>query len=219
MTGSTSTRPTRPALPESTRVEAFSDGVFAIAITLLVLELRSEFDHGQFLHQIGERWPSYVAYLAAFLNIAAIWINHHDVFTRVRAVDAGLITINLGILLIASLLPWPTAVISAAQHEGSRSDQITASVLYAAIAFLVPLTFIAVATYLARRPHLLVDPSQVAWARAARRRALLSVVVYPITAALAFVSATLSLALFFAVPVFFIAAMFAQERSEAQATG
>jgi uncharacterized membrane protein len=63
---------------ESTRVEAFSDGVFVIALTLLVLDLHAPDARGQFLPALLEQWPGYLAYLAAFLNISAIWINHHD---------------------------------------------------------------------------------------------------------------------------------------------
>jgi uncharacterized membrane protein len=200
--------------PESTRVEAFSDGVLAIAVTLLVLDLHSDFEAGDFAHAIGAQWPSYVAYLAAFLNVSAIWINHHDLFTRVVGVDAGLVTVNLALLLVASLFPWPAAVVSASQRGGERGDQITADLLYAGIGFLVPLTFIAICTYLARSPHLLVG-RDTAYVRVLRRRSLVSIVVYPATAALAFVSPVLALALFLAVPLFFIASVFAQERAEA----
>jgi uncharacterized membrane protein len=203
-------------LPESTRVEAFSDGVLAIAITLLVLDLHADFDHGRFAHGLAAQWPAYIAYLAAFLNISAIWINHHDLFTRVRGVNARLITLNLLLLLVASLFPWPAAVLSAAQRTGSHQDEIVASLLYAGIGFLVPLTFIAVYTYLINNSYLLTDTVHVAYARTSRRRALVSVVTYPVTAALAFLSPLLSLALFIAVPAYFIVSVFTQERSDSR---
>jgi uncharacterized membrane protein len=208
------TEPPARRWPESSRVEAFSDGVLAIAVTLLVLDLHSDFERGHFAHSLGAEWPTYVAYIASFLNVSAIWINHHDLFSRIRGVDAGLISLNLLLLLVASLFPWPAAVISAAQLNGDRHDQIAASLLYAAIGFLVPLTFIAVYSYLARARYLFTDPAQAAYVRVSRRRALVSIVVYPITAALAFVSTDLTLALFIAVPLFFIAAVFIQERTE-----
>ena len=201
-------------LPSGSRVEAFSDGVLAIAVTLLVLNLRSDFERGDFTHSLGTHWPTYVAYVAAFLNVSAIWVNHHDLFTRVRGVDAALVSLNLVLLLVASLTPWPAAVISAAQLDGDRHDQIAAAVLYAGIGFLVPLTFIATYSYLLRTPHLFTDASGIAYSRVSRRRALVSIVVYPITAALAFVSTYLALALFIAVPLFFIATVFIQQRSE-----
>ena len=201
-------------LPESTRVEALSDGVLAIAVTLLVLDLHSEFERGQFGHGLSAQWPSYMAYVAAFLNISAIWINHHDLFTRVRGVDARLITLNLFLLLVASLFPWPAAVISAAQRTGNHHDQVVASLLYAGVGILVPLAFISIYTYLTMTPTLLIDSSQQEYTRKSRRRAMFSIVAYPITAGLAFVSPGLALALFIAVPFFFIGVVFVQERAE-----
>jgi hypothetical protein len=79
-----------PRLSESNRVEAFSDGVFAIAITLLVLELAIPATSGEFTKELRDEWVSYVAYLAAFANIGVLWMGHHTAFTRIRAVDARL---------------------------------------------------------------------------------------------------------------------------------
>jgi hypothetical protein len=76
--------------------------VFAIALTLLALDLHSDASRGHFAHALLDQWQSYVAYLAAFLNISAIWNSHHDVFTRVRRVDVRLIVANLGLLLVSS---------------------------------------------------------------------------------------------------------------------
>jgi uncharacterized membrane protein len=204
------TEPGSPALrlPESNRVEAFSDGVFAIALTLLVLDLHAPGDsRGRFAHVLVEQWPAYLAYLAAFLNIASIWINHHDLFTRVRAVDARLICANLFLLLVASLFPWPASVISAAVQKGDHGDQVAAMVLYAAVGFLVPLAWILLYGYLARTPYLLRDASGVAFARSAARRSLVSVVVFPAAAVLAFVEPIAALIAFAALPFFFIAAV------------
>jgi len=195
-------------LPESNRVEAFSDGIFAIALTLLVLDLHAPGDsRGRFAHVLVEQWPAYLAYLAAFLNIASIWINHHDLFTRVRAVDARLICANLFLLLVASLFPWPASVISAAVQKGDHGDQVAAMVLYAAVGFLVPLAWILLYGYLARTPYLLRDASGVAFARSAARRSLVSVVVFPAAAVLAFVEPIAALIAFAALPFFFIAAV------------
>ena len=155
-----------PRLAESTRVEAFSDGVFAIALTLLVLDLHSPVSgHGGFARALLDQWPAYVAYLAAFLNIAAIWLNHHELFTLVRRVDARLICANLLLLLITSLFPWPAAVISAAVRDGNHADQVAATVLYAVMGFLVPLAWIVVYRYLSHSPHLLTDAAATGYAR------------------------------------------------------
>jgi uncharacterized membrane protein len=91
------------------RLETFSDGVLAIAITLLVIELRPpELDAGQRLAQaLWEQWPSYLAYLVSFLTIGVIWLNHHWIFEQVVQVDGPLLVLNLNLLLWAALLPSP----------------------------------------------------------------------------------------------------------------
>ncbi len=194
-------------LAESNRVEAFSDGVFAIALTLLVLDLHAPTGPGSFASTLRDEWPAYVAYLAAFLNMGAIWINHHDLFTRVERVDIRLICANLLLLLVSSLFPWPASVISAAIRTGTHNDQVAATVLYAAIGFSVPLAWIGVYGYLRRNPHLLTSPAQVAYMRYSSRRSLVSVLVYPVAAAIAFVAPDVALALYVALPLYFIGSL------------
>lgn len=207
---------------ESGRVEAFSDGVFAIALTLLVLDLHSP-DHarGHFAEALGAQWPAYLAYFAAFLNIAAIWVNHHDLFARVRQVDLPLICINLVLLLVTSLFPWPASVISSAVREGTRADEIAASLLYAGVGLAVPLAWIGLYGYLARpsvAARLLKEPRHAGYARDGVRRSSVSLVVYPVAAALAFVEPVLTLAAFVVLPVFFIGSLL-QGQPEARSRG
>ena len=111
-------RPRR--LSESSRVEAFSDGVFSIAITILVLELAVPAIRGGFASKLADEWASYVAYLAAFGSIGVLWMGHHTAFTRIRAVDSGLLWRNLVLLLTVSVVPFPTAVIASAFRVGTR---------------------------------------------------------------------------------------------------
>ncbi len=201
-------RPHPGRLAESSRVEAFSDGVFAIALTLLVLDLQAPSGgRGTFLDALATQWQSYLALLASFLNISAIWVHHHDLFTRVRRVDIRLICANLGLLLVASLFPFPAAVISAAMRHGDHSDQVTASVLYACVGFLVPLAWIVVYRLLARAPQLLTDVSDVSFMRTAQLRAAVSLVVYPLAGAISFLDPVISLVAFAALPLFFIATL------------
>src|SRR5689334_7251447 len=95
-----------------TRMEAFSDGVFAIAITLLVLDLRvpvpAELQHESLARRLAAEWPSYFAYLVSFLVIGIIWINHHSVCTFARGADRLVLFANLFLLLTVSTLPFPT---------------------------------------------------------------------------------------------------------------
>jgi uncharacterized membrane protein len=103
-----STPPPR-ILAESNRVEAFSDGVLAIAITLLVLDLHTAGHPGHVGGDLLAQWPTYLAYVASFIYIGVVWVNHHALFNRIASVDTGLLWCNLALLLAASVLPFPTA--------------------------------------------------------------------------------------------------------------
>ena len=82
------------------RMEAFSDGVFAVAITLLVFNLKvPDVSAGHLGNSLGSQWPSYVAYVISFLSIGVCWVNHHSILDRVAVVDRNLLFINLGLLL------------------------------------------------------------------------------------------------------------------------
>jgi uncharacterized membrane protein len=114
----TSPAPLHPAAEDSTtRLEAFSDGVFAIAITLLVLEIRlpPETD----VERVGglgaallALWPSYAGYAISFATVGIMWANHHDVIRLMARVDHGLIVWNLLLLMAISFTPFPTAVMA-----------------------------------------------------------------------------------------------------------
>jgi uncharacterized membrane protein len=115
---------------DSARLEAFSDGVLAIAITLLILEVRVEPEEGESLtHALGESLPQIGAYAASFLQIGIIWANHHSLFRLVDKVDQILLLENLLLLASVSFLPLPTGLI--AQHTGGDDGQ-TAALLYGA---------------------------------------------------------------------------------------
>jgi uncharacterized membrane protein len=95
------------------RVEAFSDGVFAIAITLLVLDIPvPQVARGQLGDALLDNWPDYAAYVVSFAIIGLIWINHHAVFGYVERVDRGLLFLNLNLLLWTALIPWPTRLLA-----------------------------------------------------------------------------------------------------------
>ena len=156
------------------RVEAFSDGVIAIALTLLVLDLITEHRPGQYVPQLLEQWPAYLAYVAAFLTIASIWLSHHDAFSRLARVDPLVRILDLLLLLGVALVPWPTALLSAALGEqrgellgdaGALSDQRAAVTVYVVVSVIVAAGWAAMSTAVARRPHLVSAPEDVAWFR------------------------------------------------------
>lgn len=112
---------------ETERTQFFSDAVFAIAITLLILEIRVPAE-GPLGHALLQLWPSYVAYVISFLVIGAIWLNHHLMFAKLAKADSALMILNLMMLMAVAFLPFPTAVLAEALHR--REDQGLAAAFY-----------------------------------------------------------------------------------------
>ena len=100
------------------RLEAFSDGVFAIAITLLVLDLVIPAGAvAHLLRSVGDLWPSYLAYVVSFATIGSIWLGHNAVTEYLERVDAGFVRLNLLLLLFVSFLPFPTRLVAEYIHQ------------------------------------------------------------------------------------------------------
>ena len=104
---------------ETGRLEAFSDGVFAIAITLLVLELKvphategGEISASKLAGNLLRQWPSYIALVTSFFTVLIMWVHHHLLFKLVRKTDATLLFTNGFLLLLVSVVPFPTAVLA-----------------------------------------------------------------------------------------------------------
>jgi uncharacterized membrane protein len=95
---------------DTMRLVAFSDGVFAITITLLVLEIRPPTDDENLLHGLVALWPSYLAYALTFLFIGQVWANHHVMFDHIRAADRTVLLLNTVLLMVVAFLPFATSV-------------------------------------------------------------------------------------------------------------
>jgi uncharacterized membrane protein len=141
------------------RVEAFSDGVFAIAITLLVLDIRIDPEaYDDLRRALLHEWPAYLAYVTSFLTVGSLWIAHHALFKRLRYVDPVLLRINLVLLLAAAFLPFPTGVLAEAFHASDAAER-TAVAFYGLTALVIELLLRAGVRYAAGKPELR-DPEQ-----------------------------------------------------------
>ena len=180
------------------RVDAFSDAVFAITITLLVLQIRRPaFDHSNLGQRLLDHWADYVAFAASFIYIGVVWLNHHALFARIRNVDIGLNWINLGILGTAALLPFPTGIVAGAFNEGPASNRAAAVSLYAIVAALMSAAWTPVFSYLARRPELLLHANDADLFAEQRQRPLVGLVSYLLAAIVGyFVAPEIAIALF-----------------------
>ncbi len=153
-------------IKETGRVEAFSDGVFAIAMTLLVLELHAPKDSeiqqaGNLAVAILQMWPSFIAFVLGFSFVLVGWINHHRVFTHIRRVDGAFLLLNGMLLMLFTLVPYPIAVL--ATHINGP-DAKTAIVLYSTFSLLVAIGYQCVWRYASHNGRLLrrdMDKAQV----------------------------------------------------------
>jgi TMEM175 potassium channel family protein len=170
------------------RLETFSDGVLAIVITLLALELRSpEVEEGETLARaLWEQWPSYLAYLLAFAQIGVIWLNHHRLFDQVRRVDGVLLLLNLTLLMSITLIPFPTALVAEHLRGGGEATN-TAVAVFSGVLFMTSIAFTALYAWMThddRLVHALPPRDAVA---AARMRFGVGLAAYGLAVGLAFV--------------------------------
>jgi uncharacterized membrane protein len=198
-----------------TRLEAFSDGVFAIAITLLIIEVRvPHAAAGELAGDLVSLWPSYAAYVVSFAIIGIIWVNHHDIFGRIVTVDRPLLFLNLLLLLTVAFLPFPTALLGEYIRQGDNAH--IAAAVYGANMTAIGLAFIAMWTYLVRVPSLLAPDVGAEGARRARRAAMIGPVVYGLSIALAFVSPVACLIVYAALALYFAISFTVAGRTEGE---
>ena len=191
-----------PAGPSTGRTEAFSDGVLAIAITLLVLEIQVPHvtANQSLTRALLDLWPKYAAFAVSFLTIGIMWINHHRLFTLIRRADHTLLILNGLLLLGVTVVPFPTALLASALH---RPDARVAALVYAGTFTAIAIVFNLLWHYSATGGRLLdprVNPRAV---RAITRAYALGPLVYGLAWCLAFVSVAASVGLTVALAVYF----------------
>jgi uncharacterized membrane protein len=180
-------------------MKAFSDGVFAIAATLLVLDLAVH-PPGTPLQQLLHGWPGYVAYVVSFLTIGGAWLLHTALTERLTRADPVFLQINLVLLLVVAVLPFPTRLIAEA-HEETGAVRVAVTV-YGLTLLAIRLLGSALDAY-ARREHLYSQPDDAE--EAYERRSLLPVVIAYVTAILVGLALPrVAVALYFGIAVFLV---------------
>jgi uncharacterized membrane protein len=129
------------------RLEAFSDGVFAVAITLLVLEIAVP-TGDDLWHELKDEWPSFASFFVSFWVIGIIWVNHHGVLDHLKRADRGVLYLNLLVLMTVVFIPFSTALL--AEHLKSGADEKVAAVVYAGAFLAMALAFGFLWTYITR---------------------------------------------------------------------
>jgi len=181
------------------RVETFSDGVFAIAITLLILIIQPPRSGAHLGHELLRLWPSYLAYAISFLTVGIMWVNHHTIFRHFERVDRPLLFLNIALLLLIAFVPFPTRVV--AEFVRSDADRRAAALLYGTTLTITAVFFFAVWWYGSRR--LLRADADRREVSGITRSYLPGAPTYALATALAFVNATVSLIVFAAIAIFY----------------
>ncbi len=184
---------------ETSRIEAFSDGVFAIAITLLILNVQvPPVSTGRLGAALTRQWPTYTAYLISFVFIGIMWVNHHRLFNHIRRSDNGLMFLNLLLLLGVSVVPFPTALIAAHYYSPGRT---LAAAVFNGTYVLIAVFFNILWTHIVRSG--LLDSATQESAEAISRQYAVGPISYLICFALTWVSVPASLIVNIALAVFF----------------
>lgn len=189
----------------TSRLEAFSDGVFAIAATLLVLELRVPSDSSDLVGALLRLWPAYAAYLVSFLTIGIIWVNHHTLLEHCKRVDRRFLYLNLMLLIAVGIVPFPTALVD--QYILSEHGATAALVVYGLGAVLIAIAFSGIFFYATGGERLVGDEATARRIRSEGRLFPIGLASYTLGIALAFVAPIASLvvygltAVFYALPI------------------
>ena len=186
------------------RIEAFSDAVFAIAITLLIIEIGVPHvgEFGSLFAELVHLWPSYLGYAISFLVIGTVWANHHNRFRLISRSDHNLLFLNVVFLMCVAFIPFPTALLS--EYIRDETHRTTAVAVYSGTLAATAVFFTLLWLYASSNYRLIdrsVDPPLL---RAMTRRYILGMLLYILAFALAFVSPAASLALIVILALIFV---------------
>lgn len=203
------------------RTEAFSDGVFAVAITLLALnleEIHADAPHATLLENLATQWPTLLAFVASFAFIGVAWANHRSVFDRIARQSRALVGANLLVLLAITLVPWATSTLAGALSEPAGDGGTQEIILYGVVTGFGAVTWGVFFHVLSVSPDLLKDPTHAEHFRADRTFSLVGITVTAIAVLVGVTwNALVAVGLFAALPIVFFAASDGFERTKREA--
>lgn len=191
---------------ETGRLEAFSDGVIAIAITLLVLDIRVPSHEaaeaaGGLGRALLEYWPNYIAFITSFLTTLIMWVNHHRMFSMFKRTDHMFLMLNGLLLMGISLVPFTSALL--AEYINAGEDARIAAIVYSAVFVFIALCFGAVWAYGSSKRRLIDPAIPQSWLDAVSKAYRFGPLLYTFAGLLAFIHVAFSVGLVFALAVYY----------------
>src|SRR6202521_5212643 len=182
------------------RAEAFSDGIFAIAATLLVLDLGVPRPDPTLLDGFLHEWPAYAAYATRFFNISIIWGNHHAVLERLERLDRGMLFLNVVFLLFVALIPFPTKVLAHYLQSGGDYAHVAAAA-YGVAMILMGISFSTLNYYASARGLIAARQRLGFWQQV---RYSIVLLMYALGTALSFVDARIALIIYAGMALYYV---------------
>ncbi|HEY7397523.1 MAG TPA: TMEM175 family protein [Gaiellaceae bacterium] len=186
-------------MSDTARLETFSDGIFAIAATLLILDVNLSGD-GSVAHQLVQAWPSYAAYAISFATLGIVWVNHHTVFKQIGSVDRTFLFINVLFLMVVAFTPFPTRVLADNMREQSKAAAVAYGLTYTSMA----VCFVSLWFYAAGKRRLIAAAADQRMVSGISRSFAPGAFVYAIATLSALLSAVLAVVLFAAIAIFYV---------------
>lgn len=181
------------------RIEAFSDGVIAIIITLMILEIKvpaiAGTDSSQMIWmKVQGMMEPFVAYLLSFVMIGVLWVNHHQFLRQLKHADRNLLWYNLHLLFWMAILPIPTNLLG----QEFKLPEVTA--LYGFVMFMCASAFLLMREYVNKHHHLFIDNLSIELRKKARQKLITSAILYFISIFAGYISIYISLGIFVLIP-------------------
>ncbi len=191
---------------ETGRVEAFSDGVFAVAVTLLVFNVTipasDAIQKYGLAGALGSQWTTYVAYIISFFSVLLVWATHHRLFKYIQKSNHTFLLLNGLVLMWVSLLPFPTSLL-AKYIQGGPEQQRTAVLVYSGLSVLISSSLTGLWWYASHNYRMLYKDTGLRFIQLTRRQLTTGASLYALSFGLAFINTFVSIAIFILLIVFF----------------